>query len=261
MKRVKFLKSAKFVRFAVMALAVSVLAMSLCSCNYLDNLKASRLERTDGKTGWEPAAELRGTSHTYTLVQEETALSLLSGGETMYVVDEEVPLLLMEQFGTYCPASADRTVVFAYGALYASDELSAVEVEALRTVKLEHFAKQEWITNELVDFSGMTWSLLDDMVTAALRQTLAGEAYEGLPFEDERAGVVGEWTTYSESESFTACDANMVFGRGDYAIILFDNGSCFVMDWTSYRFWRVPDALVDVLVGEDGFDLVYSAAA
>ena len=225
----------KRVTLWVCAALMGVLAMGLCSCNYLDDLKDRRLE-LQFEPGTANVTALVGKDHTYTPILTDTNLDFFPGLRTYaYVVEGDVPLLLQEEFGLTVPTGADGKLVMLGSALYASDEMTPAEIEAVKQVKLDRYVMQGW-WDETGQF---VWKTLDADITAAIRATLAGYAYNGEPSDSDipRAG----WKEFDTSDSFFAVDEQMVFMGSELQFSIYDTGQIFLMDWREYAFYVVPE--------------------
>lgn len=224
----------RWMKLAVTAVCMVVLALGLCSCNYLDELKQRRLDYVY-EPGTYTIVSLTGQGHTYTRIVDNTQLGFFYSSNWVYVTQEDVPLLLVPEFGYSVPASEDGRLVKVGGALYASDEMTVAEIEAVKKVKLDRYVMQVWDEQN----GWMGWAPLDDDITAAIQATLKGYAYNGMPSESDIPAA--GWKSYDTTDTFIAVDADMVFMGADYQFSIYDTGQIFLMDWYEYAFYVVPE--------------------
>lgn len=230
----------KRLKLAIVAVLLGVMAMGLCSCNYLDQLKLRRLD-VQYEPGTANIVSLTGQGHTYTPILQTTELGFFNSSQVRYVVTPDVPLLLISDMGSTFPASADGKLVKVGGTIFASDEMTAAEIAAVKAVKLDRYVMLFWDEG----MWGMSWELLPDDVTAAINATLKGYAHNGMPSESDIPAA--GWQTYDTTDTFMACDANQVFSGAEYQFSIYDTGQIFLMDWYEYAFYEVPEEYYPVV--------------
>ena len=132
----------KTVKRATACLLVVLLCLSLCSCNYLDEMRAAHaIIREDGTILWNNA-EYRPLPIQDQLVWEKYELIFDRGG-TFFVTTEDVPVLLSETYGRYGSSYNVGTILNAY-----HDEVPGVAYYCLSsqygkiTKELEQLQKQ-----------------------------------------------------------------------------------------------------------------------
>ena len=105
----------KTVKRATACLLVVLLCLSLCSCTFLDEMRAAHaIIREDSTILWNNA-EYRPLACQDPLVWEKYPLTFDDDVSTIYVTDEDVPVLLIEEFSDYGGMSYNNhTILYLY---------------------------------------------------------------------------------------------------------------------------------------------------
>ena len=236
-------------RMRTLLLAVCMVAMSamLCSCNYLDELKQSRVTVLED-------GSLSAGGHVYTLAGTDPNSWGWTSGETLIMAGDDVPLLLGNSFGRHLLVSWDDYVVTLDGLLYARDDMPAAARATLSPVRFDHYALNgDWVFTDDGSYKYVGPWMIDDALTEAIDAILDGQSIEGMPYDDpSRAGVA---IVYSESFWKTDARAYFFFWDGDFEFQEFDNGELFLIDYYEYRYFEVPERyrlIVDAFIQDKG---------
>ncbi|MBR7082745.1 MAG: hypothetical protein IKI51_01885 [Clostridia bacterium] len=153
----------------ILAAALLVcLALSLTSCLALDDMKARRME-WDGND-----IVFQGKTYRALPLSDYTTCRLKFSFNNYRVCDEEVPLLLIDRFGSYVDYDDDLDIICRAGMMYCTEE-KYEEYRALFSAPvLDSFAFPNYSYDEE---KGRYPELvrLDDKTSASLAEALAGD--------------------------------------------------------------------------------------
>lgn len=170
----------KRLRLVVTAGLLAALCLGLCSCNYLDNIRANRADIVSDE-------EIFYNGHTYKPLSLGAHVEQLgyAGNRWVNVVDAEVPLLLTDMYGRSGICSADEKIMRVRGIFYGSDELTEAEIASLRS---------QTFTRYVIPFYSNKQGFSSPEVTAALDAVRAQEPFVGEHQTDYYLDrIVGEW--------------------------------------------------------------------
>lgn len=125
---------AKLIAIIVVGCFVS---MSLFGCGYLDELKERRAaDLGNGKIEYQ--------DQTYVLLESSYGDVYLVLSKSISVVEEDVPLLLTEEFGHYAELSPDGKIMTMFSNVYAREDVAAAVAADLKTHAFDTFCYTIW---------------------------------------------------------------------------------------------------------------------
>ncbi len=227
----------KRVKLLVCAVCMVALSISLCSCNYLDDLKDQRVEIEDGTVTY--------NGHTYTQIQMANRSLELQSETYVYVVDPEVPLLLTDWYGDYLGISWDGKLLSYLGNVYASDELTDEEIAEIENTELDHYvSRYDATTSEPILLSGDIAELLDTLLADSDAAIDYDTVYDEL-YADVDEDSDFEWSV-SESEIIWLTDSNGYFVDEPLWFEEYENGSMYLFCNDDYVFYRLTDEQAEI---------------
>lgn len=252
----------KFFRLTALALAIVMLAVSLCSCQYIDNLRTHQAFYAD-----ESEREILFEEHTYKLLNPGRLNFLFTGifdtDGNYFVSQKDVPVLIAEHEGDFVNLSSDKRLIYIWGSddpiWYVRDDIYDKAKETLETAKLDHF-NLSWLEYpEADDWYGQAKQndiLVDDDMTALIMRTLA------TPTNERKEYTVLSNGDYSVKAMYLKpCDADMLITDDTMIYLVKDGGKYYVWDGNVYDEYSICPVAEDDVPAVKAFFDKYDAAA
>lgn len=253
----------KSFRIIALLLAIILISVSLCSCEWLEEKKANRAVYSDDKR------EITYQDNVYQVIYADKIdfVSDYSYGWTNpYVTTKDVPLLLTDEYGDPISVLRDGTVIRAFADIdgfaddfwtsdkddeyyYAtttyhyyvrSDKYDEVK-ETVEKAELDHYYFEYWSygnngyvdadysTDMLSDYRSVEgnyqYVLLDDSLTDIVNKALNAKMEDKVSYRELSTGDYD-----LKVIDFYPCDKNMIITQSGIEY-------CFIQDGDKYYFW------------------------
>ncbi|MBQ3284114.1 MAG: hypothetical protein IJH40_00595 [Ruminococcus sp.] len=252
----------KSFRTIALLLAVILISVSLCSCEWLEEKKANRAVYSDDKS------EITYQDNVYKLIlanKIDFVSDYSNGWTNPYVTTKDVPLLLTDEYGDPISVLRDGTVIRAFadidgfsddfwitdkgGEYYAttthlyyvrSDKYDEIK-ETVEKAELDHYYFEYWSygdydyddaeysTNMLNDYRTPSrdyqYVLLDDSLTDIVNKALKASTEDKVSYRELSTGDYD-----LKVIDFYPCDKNMIITQSGIEYY-------FIQDGDKYYFW------------------------
>lgn len=226
----------RILKVIALVLAVVMLAVTLCSCQHLDDLRAHQAFFTDST---KRSIEFDGQLYQWIEVGKRAfVFSDLWSPEAYHVTERDVPVLLAQNEGDWFEINNERTVIMMYNfdnpRWYVRQDLYDDAKEKLQSAELDHYYFGYVIYPENYEdpiaSSYQKNILLDDEVTGIVHRALE------LP-KDQRVSYKELSDDYYTSKYIVlyACDADMLIQEEGYIHLIKDSGRYYVWDGNTYE--------------------------
>ena len=239
----------KIIKLIALMTAVALLAISLCSCQHLDELKANQAFYTDDTKE--------------TIIYHDSVYKAINPGnlyftsnyiygyfDNAYVTTEDVPALLSSWYGDPFTINHDEVIITAntdhrdyMDSLNTLDYVREDKYDEIKSIiekgkgNLDHYYFTLWQSPEVdefaVDYNVKPQSiLLDDEATAVVNRTLNIDDDDKVKYDTLSAGG------YSQAffPRINCCDKNMwLTDYGAEYTIFCDNGKYYIWDGNVYN--------------------------
>lgn len=217
----------RFLKYTALVLILAVMAVTLCSCQRLDDMRAHQLFYTNEKK-----TEIEYNDHIYRQIDPGKRSfvfnDLFELGMTFHATAKDVPVLLASSQGDWVEINREQTIMsnFSVGedeVWYVRDDYYDTAKAAVESKSLDHYYFNYSVYDEDGDdalfYEGYRSVnvLLDDQQAAAVEKALAQP-------EDKRVSY-RELNSYIDTLSLFACDADMIVQDEDISVFLIKDGS------------------------------------
>lgn len=221
----------RFFRLSALVIALVLLALTLCSCQYVDDARSHQAFYTD-----DTKREISYGDHVYKILNPGNRSFVFTGtyvDDYFYsVTEKDVPALLARFEGDFIDFNEERTIMRMWDSWYIRDDVYNRVKDALQNSELDHY----WFSyieypeeDDLSSDMRQENVLLDDETTEAVNRTLA------LP-EDERIS----YTELSDSDYgskiiyLSNCDKDMFITDSSTVYLLNDRGEYYIWNGNEY---------------------------
>lgn len=223
----------KTLKRLALGVMMGVLALALCSCDYLDQKKAQHAVLDNGVITFE--------NHEYTSVGRSNYSLVVArdGYPSLYVCAPDVPLLLIGYYGTSSDVSSDGLVIAYGGELFVRDDATADVRAELANPKMDKYCTVS-VTWDDQGNTSRTVVPFDDKAAAAIRAALATEPMEISTFYNSNA-------TY-QGFSFSVTDESCHLRGLSYDLYQGADNTLYVEDYLNDAMYTVPPQYTDALM-------------
>ncbi len=257
----------KIFRITALLLAVIMLTMTLCSCNYLDSLRAHQLFYTD-----DTKREIEFEDSVYKILNPGRLTFIFTDlydiDASYFVTKKDVPVLVSHQEGDYVSINNEKTIMNMWGledkpTWYVREDCYEKAKAALETAKLDHYFLGYLDYPEDDDLLSPIRQeniLLDDDMTAVIDRALATPANERVEYKKLGKGDYDQAIIH-----LSICDKDMIVTDDGKSIFLIrddgSNGAYYVWDGNEYDEYSLCPVKEDDIETVKAFYRAYPHAA
>ena len=125
----------------IAVLLVVVLCLPLCGCQKLDEMRAAHAV-------WQEDGSIKWDGNVYRKLADSPEISIICDPTTIWLTEEDVPVLLSETIGEYCCISRNRVIFIVPGpegeVLYCREDMYAFMTEHLENPELTTYYYNYW---------------------------------------------------------------------------------------------------------------------
>ena len=224
-----------------LVMAIAIVALSLCSCRSLDNLKQNQAFYLDNT---KTEITLHGNIYRELKLGKLSfidARNYESQGDGCYITEKGVPALLSSWYGDWYSINHDESVISTFGNHYVREDKYELVHEAVNGAVLDHVyisyypntyysASYEGIDIDHYDIDHVSNVLLEQDVTDTINKALSTP-------ENDKVKLTEKTLQSVDALMIERCDKNMMVTTFDNnSVVLLRNGENFYVIDDSY-YW------------------------
>lgn len=218
----------------IAVLLVVVLCLPLCSCQRLDEMRAAHAV-------WQEDGSIKWDGNVYRKLADSPKISIICDPTTIWLTEEDVPVLLSETIGEYCRISRNRVILIVPGlegeVLYCREDMCDFMTEHLKNPELTTYYYNCWdheSDEEHYYYLSVTQgSTIDQLITELEFVDVDGEFYYDVTANDFRV-MLGK------------CDSERLFGANYVLEIVRKSGTFYLMT-PDEQIAQVPSKYDDIM--------------
>ena len=205
----------------IAVLLVVVLCLPLCGCQRLEEMRAAHAV-------WQEDGSIKWDGNVYRKLVDSPEISIICDPITIWLTEEDVPVLLSETIGYYCRISRNRVILIVPGiegeVLYCREDMCDFMTEHLKNPELTTYYYKYWdhesddpLGEERYYYLSVTQgSTIDQLITELEFVAVDGEFHYDVTANDFRV-MLGK------------CDSERLFGANYVLEIVRKSGTFYLM--------------------------------